>query len=89
MLVQKIRSSLVSACVLLMFSVSSYAVPGISEINNEIFDKAHLKNIMEPGTLHYVYKKEHFIDGPRSDTIDLVLTNLRNTGRKDTHIDFF
>ncbi len=86
---QKIWSSLVSVCVLLTFSVSSYAVSGVSEINNEIFDKAHLKNIHEPGTLHYVYKREHFIDGPRSDTIDLVLTNLRNTGRKDTHIDFF
>ncbi len=74
---------------LLMFSQTALAVSGFSEINNIIFDNAHLKNIKQEGTLNYIYKKEHFIDGPREDTIDLVLTNLRNTGRKDTHIEFF
>jgi len=74
---------------LLMFSQSAFAVSGFSDINNEIFDNAHLKNIKQEGTLNYIYKKEHFVDGPRQDTIDLVLSNLRNTGRKDTHIDFF
>ncbi|NOQ93105.1 MAG: hypothetical protein GQ547_00540 [Methylophaga sp.] len=72
-----------------MFSQTASAVSGFSEINNTIFDNAHLKNIKQEGTLNYVYKKEHFVDGPREDTIDLVLTNLRNTGRKDTHIEFF
>jgi len=72
-----------------MFSQSAFAVSGFSDINNEIFDNAHLKNIKQEGTLNYIYKKEHFVDGPRQDTIDLVLSNLRNTGRKDTHIDFF
>lgn len=72
-----------------MISMSSYAVTGFSEVNNALFDKAHLKNIKEEGILHYVYKKEHFIDGERDDTIDVVVTNLRNTGRKDTHFEFF
>ncbi|MDC9724809.1 MAG: hypothetical protein PSN44_02675 [Gammaproteobacteria bacterium] len=74
---------------LLIFGSNANAVTGFSNINNEIFDNAHLKNIKEEGTLSYVYKKEHFVDGSREDTIDLVLTNVRNTGRKDTHIDFF
>jgi len=74
---------------LLLFSQTAFAVAGFSDINNMIFDNAHLKNIKQEGTLNYVYKKDHFIDGQREDTIDLVLTNLRNTGRKDTHIDFF
>lgn len=72
-----------------MFSQTAFAVSGYSDINNMIFDNAHLKNIKQEGTLNYVYKKEHFIDGAREDTINLELTNLRNTGRKDTHIEFF
>lgn len=86
---KKIGLYLVLSYVLLMFSQTASAVSGFSEINNTIFDNAHLKNIKQEGTLNYVYKKEHFVDGPREDTIDLVLTNLRNTGRKDTHIEFF
>ncbi|MDB2705739.1 hypothetical protein N9Y67_04315 [Pseudomonadota bacterium] len=73
----------------MIFSTNIYAQAGFSEVNNEIFDKAHLRNIQQAGTLHYKYQKEHFVDGSRQDTVDLVLSNLRNTGRKDTHIDFF
>lgn len=83
------KNILVSAFMLMLFSANVYAQAGFSEVNNEIFDKAHLRNIQQAGTLHYQYKKEHFVDGEREDTVDLVLTNLRNTGRKDTHIDFF
>ena len=83
-----IKSICVSACMLIL-SANVFAQAGFSEINNEIFDKAHLRNIQEAGTLHYKYKKEHFVDGEREDTVDLVLSNLRNTGRKDTHVDFF
>ncbi|OUR65949.1 hypothetical protein A9Q79_00625 [Methylophaga sp. 42_25_T18] len=70
-------------------TVSVHAVTGFSEINNELFDKAHLKNISIPGVLHYEYKKESFIDGAREDTIDMTITNVRNTGRKDTSFEFF
>ncbi|NOQ80902.1 MAG: hypothetical protein GQ548_00070 [Methylophaga sp.] len=79
----------VSSCVLLLFTASSYAVTGFSDVNNALFDKAHLKNIKQEGILHYVYKKDHFSDGAREDTIDIIITNLRNTGRKDTHFEFF
>ena len=85
----KIGSSLLTACLLLVFTVSAQAVTGFSEINNELFDKAHLKNISEPGILHYQYTKESFIDGEREDTIDMTVTNIRNTGRKDTSFEFF
>ena len=79
----------VSSCVLLLFTASSYAITGFSDVNNALFDKAHLKNIKQEGILHYVYKKDHFSDGAREDTIDVIITNLRNTGRKDTHFEFF
>ena len=85
----KLGSSLLTACLLLVLTVSAQAVTGFSEINNELFDKAHLKNISEPGILHYQYKKESFIDGEREDTIDMTVTNIRNTGRKDTSFEFF
>lgn len=83
---RKIVFSLFTA---LLFTVSAHAVTGFSEVNNELFDKAHLKNITQPGILHYEYKKESFIDGSREDTIDMTVTNIRNTGRRDTHFDFF
>lgn len=68
---------------------SANAVTGFSEVNNALFDKPHLKNILQPGTLHYSYKKQSFVDGPREDTIDMVVTNIRNTGRRDSHFEFF
>lgn len=86
---QKIGTLLASVCILLMFTANAYAISGFSEINNELFDKAHLKNITVPGTLHYKYKKESFVDGEREDTIDVIVTNIRNTGRKDTEFEFF
>ena len=85
----KIGLSLLTACLLLLSTAGVHAVTGFSEINNELFDKAHLKNITKPGVLHYEYKKESFIDGAREDTIDMIVTNVRNTGRKDTRFEFF
>jgi len=79
----------VTLCAMLFISTSSYAVSGFSDVNNALFDKAHLKNVKSEAILHYVYKKEHFIDGPREDSIDMVVSNIRNTGRKDTHFEFF
>jgi hypothetical protein len=87
--VWKIGLSLLTAWWLLAFTASVHAVTGFSEINNELFDKAHLKNVNQPGVLHYKYKKESFIDGEREDTIDMTVTNIRNTGRKDTSFEFF
>jgi len=72
-----------------LVSVNSYAVAGFSDVNNQLFDKAHLKNISQPGTLHYKYEKQSFVDGERKDTVDVEVTNIRNTGRKDTHFEFF
>jgi len=87
--VWKIGLKLVSAWLFFVISSNASAVSGFSEINNELFDKAHLKNVSQPGTLHYQYKKDSFIDGTREDTIDMIVTNLRNTGRKDTSFEFF
>ena len=81
--------SLVSASLLLLVTVNAYSVTGFTEVNNALFDKAHLKNILQPAKLHYQYKKESFIEGGREDTIEMEVTNIRNTGRRDTHVDFF
>lgn len=88
-MVQKIWFSMISACLLLGFTINAFAVAGFSEVNNELFDKAHLKNITQPTVLHYKYNRNSFVDGPREDTIDVVVSNIRNTGRKDTHFEFF
>lgn len=87
--VKKLWFSLISTCLLLLVTINAYSITGFSEVNNELFDKAHLKNILQPGTLHYTYKRESFVDGQREDTIDVVVSNIRNTGRRDTHFDFF
>ncbi|PHS26390.1 MAG: hypothetical protein COA83_03295 [Methylophaga sp.] len=86
---KKIWFSLISVSILALFAINASAITGFSDINNELFDKAHLKNILKPATLHYKYKKQSFIDGDREDTIDVVVTNIRNTGRRDTRFDFF
>lgn len=85
---QKFWFFLLSA-VLFSLSANVLAVAGFSDLNNELFDKAHLKNILQPATLSYKYKKQSFIDGEREDTINVVVTNIRNTGRRDTHFEFF
>ena len=86
---QKLWLALVSICMFLLMTANSYAVSGFSEVNNELFDKAHLKNISQPTVLHYQYKKQSVLDGDREDTIDVDVTNIRNTGRRDTHFEFF
>lgn len=75
---------------LTLFTAGSvYAVSGFTEVNNALFDKAHLKNIKEPTKLIYSYSKESFTDDPREDTITVNVTNLRKTGRADTSFQFF
>ena len=74
---------------MLLLAGNAFAAPGMSEINNELFDKAHLKNIDKPGVLKYQFSKTSFIDGERTDTIDVVVKNIRNTGRADTYFEFF
>lgn len=68
---------------------SAFAVSGFTEVNNALFDKAHLKNIKEPTKLMYSYNKESFTDEPREDSISVNVTNLRKTGRADTSFEFF
>lgn len=79
---------LMSGWLLVLFS-NAFAEPGFSEVNNELFDKAHLKNITQPGTLTYKYKKESFVEDSREDTIKVHVSNIRNTGRSDLSFDFF
>lgn len=88
-MVKNIWFSVISSCLLLGFTINAFAVAGFSDVNNELFDKAHLKNINQPTVLHYKYNRTSFVDGPREDTIDVVVSNIRNTGRKDTHFEFF
>lgn len=73
----------------LLTAGSAYAVSGFTEVNNALFDKAHLKNIDEPTKLTYSYNKESFTDDAREDTISVNVTNLRTTGRADTSFEFF
>ncbi len=86
---KKIWFSLSAAGFWMLLSAGAYAGGGFSDINNELFNKAHLKNILQPATLHYKYKKQSFIDGNREDIVDVKVTNIRNTGRRDTQFDFF
>jgi hypothetical protein len=79
---------LMSGWLMVLFS-NAFAEPGFSEVNNELFDKAHLKNITQPGTLTYKYKKESFVEDSREDTIKVHVSNIRNTGRSDLSFDFF
>lgn len=87
--VKKLFRNLVSGWLLALFVMPAAAAPGFSEINNELFDKHHLKNINEPGTLHYAYRKISFVEGNREDTIDVNVSNIRNTGRSDIDFEFF
>ena len=80
---------LVTASLFALSATNVSAVTGFSDVNNELFDQANLKNILKPATLHYKYKKQSYIDGDREDTIDVIVTNIRNTGRRDTRFEFF
>ncbi|MCX4188396.1 hypothetical protein OMP95_11110 [Methylophaga sp. OBS4] len=86
---KKLVVSLISGWILAFVAASVVAAPGFSEVNNELFDKAHLKNIEQPGTLLYEYHKQSFVEGTRDDTIKMMVSNIRNTGRSDTSFEFF
>lgn len=86
---KKSSFTLVWAFCLTLLSGSAFAIPGYSEINNELFDKSHLKNINEPAKLLYKYEKQSFTEGNREDTIEMSVDNIRNTGRRDTEFVFF
>ena len=75
--------------VILILAVKANAVTGYSEVNNALFDSPHMKNIMQPTTLHYSYKKESYIEDAAEDIIDVEVTNIRNTGRRDLSFEFF
>lgn len=73
-----------------MFAVGTVsAEPGFSEVNNVLFDAAHLSNIEQPGTLTYHYSKNSVVDDSREDTIEVAVSNIRNTGRRDLAFQFF
>lgn len=74
---------------LTLISGAAMAIPGYSEVNNELFDKSHLKNINEPAKLVYNYKKKSYTEGNREDTIEMMVDNIRNTGRRDIKFVFF
>lgn len=62
---------------------------GFSDVNNQLFDAAHMKNVVDDGILHYAYSKESYIEEGRTDTIDVIVENIRNTGRNDQSYEFF
>jgi hypothetical protein len=80
--------SLLTAC-LLVVTTSITAAPGFSEINNVLFDTAHLDNIEQPGVITYQYSKESIVEDAREDTIKVNVSNIRNTGRRDLAFEFF
>jgi len=86
--VKKIVIALFSGCMLVAIAAVS-AAPGFSEVNNVLFDSAHLDNIEQPGVLTYEYSKESVIDDSREDTIKVAVSNIRNTGRRDLAFEFF
>jgi hypothetical protein len=71
------------------FITSAQAAPGYSEVNNALFDSAHLDSISEPGVLTYSYKKDSYIEDSREDIIKMTVSNIRNTGRRDLAFEFF
>ncbi len=72
-----------------LMSAQVFAVAGFSEANNALFDSPHMKNVTSEGILHYAYKKESYIEDPTTDTVDVGIKNIRNTGRNDQHFEFF
>lgn len=85
---KKIVITLFSGWMLVAIATVS-AAPGFSEVNNVLFDSAHLDNISEPGVLTYDYEKESVVDDSREDTIKVAVSNIRNTGRRDLAFEFF
>lgn len=85
---KKIVITLFSGWLLAAMAVAS-AAPGFSEVNNVLFDSAHLDNIDKPGVLTYDYSKESVVDDSREDTIKVAVSNIRNTGRRDLAFEFF
>lgn len=85
---KKFGLMILSAWFISLTSVAT-ATPGFSEINNELFDKSHLKNINEPAKLTYNYEKTSYVEGAREDTVIMNVSNIRNTGRRDTDFEFF
>jgi hypothetical protein len=74
----------------MLFAVATVtAAPGFSEINNVLFDSAHLDNIEKPGVITYQYSKDSVVDDSREDTIKVSVSNIRNTGRRDLAYEFF
>ncbi|RLC97664.1 MAG: hypothetical protein DRI46_12600 [Chloroflexi bacterium] len=86
---KKIGFSIFMGLMILLIAIKSSADTGFTEVNNALFDSPHMKNIMKPGTLHYSYKKESYIEDSAEDTIDVEVTNIRNTGRRDLSFEFF
>lgn len=72
-----------------LMSAQVFAVAGFSEANNALFDSPHMKNVASEGILHYAYKKESYIEDSTTDTVDLAIKNIRNTGRSNQHFEFF
>ena len=85
---KKVVITLLGGWMLVMVS-AVIAAPGFSEINNILFDSAHLDNINTPGVLTYKYSKESVLDDSREDTIKVTVSNIRNTGRRDLAFEFF
>ena len=86
---KKFGFSIFMGLIISFLAIKASADTGFTEVNNALFDSPHMKNIMEPGVLHYSYEKESYVEDSAKDTIDVEVTNIRNTGRRDLSFEFF
>ncbi len=83
--------SLLTCLVFLMASILSLPIMaenGFSDINNDLFDSPHMKNIKKEGSLNYIFISKH---GEKTikDTARIDITNIRNNFRTDQKYFFF
>ena len=61
---------------------------GFSDINNDLFDKPHMKNIKKAGRLNYLFTSNHGSTSIK-DTARIDITNIRDDFRTDQKYFFF
>lgn len=87
-LFQNTKSTFFAYLLLLMVSTPLMAEKGFSDINNDLFDSPHMKNIKKAGKLNYVFTSNHG-DKNINDTARIDVTNIRDNFRTDQKYFFF
>ena len=81
--------SILFACLLsLIVSPPLMAEKGFSDINNDLFDSPHMRNIKKTGNLNYLFVSNHG-DKSIKDTARIEVTNIRESHRTDQKYFFF